>query len=251
MSVYSPTKEEVSAVRRSYLHPSRDIPLRIGDVCEADSITAFAFGRRSIDDSKIYETLEALKRFAGREYHSDDLTFLFEAMANRGFDPGPPNRKLAFAVLDADEKTGNNLKLELQWEVAFALYQQNSALFRKMQNRMVPLFPQVGDDGYRAYHVARDIKRSRDEESHQALSPLVIALLPMLSRTVMVCWRAGLSPIVAQESFFGNDYHRLSNWDLMSIQKQIHSEEAFLKREWMVRVHHVLTRAVRFSPPAA
>lgn len=205
-----------------------------GDQSLATDIVAVAFGRNSVRDDDLSEVARIA---AEAESDSDAMVRL----QRNGFDPGGPNRSLADELKQAIDTAITDVRATVQWEIAFALYEQWPSVWRGHESQVRVVWPRVNRKRLSTEDVLVDAVRHLDpEQGHQVLllahrrhAPRVLLLWKRLARAVGNVGSRNSIILTAQPTTFFDEH---------SVQRQTTSAAAWLVRESLVRLHHILTR---------
>ena len=199
---------------------------------QLDWLAVQAIGRNSYPDDGLATRLNGL-----REQSDDDLS-LFQALEADGFNPGITNRELA-SFCQAARYINSDIVLELQWEVAFALWQDLPSTYRANAERVTVAWPSGTYFNTRMVKTiaVTDLKRrglalNRGGE---------VSWINHVVRGQMILWRLGASPTMLPVVCALPGERSVQWWTRGSLRWWL--------QEARVRPHHVLHRWVRFGPP--
>jgi len=232
--VYSARQAETSVAQRlktlaAYINVTPGsfppAPYHVRPMGENDVTLVQAFGRDSITDKELAGVSSV------QEKVSDD-TVVMEYLDGISFKPGPSNIDLADIV--AGQLTSENpVEQILQWEVTYALYQKYPELYKKYRNYLHSVWPH--GEFYPTYEVKQDSIAIMDQIG--LINPSELAHGDMMARAVGILEKLGVQPdpIAADISY-----------DPESTQPHVRTANAFLGREVLARVEHILRGRVRF-----
>lgn len=207
----------------------------IGHGWECDCVFTQAMGRNGIPDKNLGKEI-ALARL--RSEYDDRKTF--DRLRRDGFAGGRSNTQLGRYIYR--EFPMSSKVLILQWEVAYEMYIAEPHWYEwaLTEDRIVVLWPpQTG------YFSTFEVKKASVAEMRKRglKRPLEVAHPAMIVRAVLILWRLGVTPVVMSEG------RSLNAWDEGSVQPWTRSRFMWLLREVPGRVHHILYRYVKFTPP--
>lgn len=230
--VYAAKKREQSVAGRlarfgRYASCRMDSCMPVAGIDEPDSLLVQAFGRNSFTDSQLPEVVEMHRMQAG-----DDQA-VWHILSEREFDPGLPNKLLAEVAFEKVIQNPEVVESPMQWEVAYALWQKDPSAYDRYRNRIHTLWPT--GNFYPTYDVKADSLRVMDQLG--LYNPAELAHPGMIVRAVAILDKLGVEPEpLAIEPVF----------DPASTQRQIRNRRAWIGREALTRVHHLLHRHVTF-----
>ena len=204
--------------------------LPVGNPTDADCIFVQAFGRVSYPDTALPEIMRWLRKEA-----DDTDLHMFELLDKYCCLTGASNQALAVTCYWLIHENPN-LHLMMQWEVALELWRIDHEWYVYRLQQLHTIWP-PGD----GYFDTTAVKRvSIGLMRYHGLSrPLELAKSAMLVRAWLIIRRLGVEPrlVIANIPFDEN-----------SIQPWTRNRRRWIARELLGRVHHVLTRRVRFTP---
>ncbi len=221
-----------------YLLPFLPCVPRIGKVEDADCMFVQAFGRNGLPD-------EGLGRFLHQMRNGDrDDIDTFGKLVQHGFDAGASNKVLAQYVMKLYELL--NIPIIAQWEVVYAMMFLDSSWYIENLHRIDCIWPP--EDGYFA---TKHVKTMSKEcmLARGCCRPLEVAHPAMIARAVPVIWKLGMNPVVVPIFPWSFWEDALWAWDKDSIQPWTRGFRAWVLREPLGRVHHILHRWVGLLPP--
>ena len=202
---------------------ARDVPPPVVD--NHDVTLTQAFGRNTIPDRELAEV------GVQRARYSSDEAFFTEYLA--GFDPGESNRALARAVAAQLDDPTRRIEQIPQWEVAYALWQDDPVRFTRHRDVIHTLYPRA--NAYRTYEVKQDslavMRRKGLYHAHELAPP------DMLARALRILGELGVE---ADALLVEVPYDR------RSVQLQTRSPGWWVGRETLTRLEHVLRGRVKF-----
>lgn len=189
---------------------------RIGDPRKANVIWGFAFGRNSYSDEKDIAIL--------KKSYSDERE-LFHRLDLNDFDPGNPNFGIARGVKAKMSKM--LIPAVLQWEIVTALYKLFPDWFFHNQSRIFCIWP----EGYMTSKelILKFVEIKKDQ------IPIIVSDKRHSVRAVLLVWRFFRKPIVGDLT---------ASFDPFSVQDWIRNWKKWLKREILVRCHHIIFRRI-------
>lgn len=228
-----------------YLMPFLPCCPKIGDLEEGDCIFVQAFGRNSIPDEKLGQTVwEVISK-------SSSLSEIFTFLSYGGFDPGKANRALAKRVVRLARKY--KIPIIAQWEVIYCVWESNHHWFLDNQSEIDCLWPPK-----QGYYATIDVKlESRERmKARGKKKPIEVCHPAMAARAVTIIWKIGVSLII--EAIYPWNFWKqeLWIWDSDSIQPWTRGfirlrdpREWWLPRECFGRfLHHPLKRWISLIP---
>ncbi len=195
-------------------------------IAHHDVMLTQAFGRNSITEAELPIVHEA--REAGR---SDEE--MFDWLAQQDFDPGISNRDLAGVIANDLRDETTHREHVLQWEVAYALYISEPALYARFRKYLHVLFPPNGK--YPTYRVKADSIKQMD--AHGLMHALELAHQDMAVRSVGILRQQGVWTDLAPAHI---------RFDPDSTQPWTRNPLFWTGREFLARGEHVLNGRVRF-----
>lgn len=200
-------------------------PYYIKPMGENDVTLVQAFGRDTITDSELITV-----RGTREQLEDDDMMMLH--LDDIEFKPGPSNIDLAEKVADLLQSDTPPEQV-LQWEVAYALYQQHPAVYKRYRNYIHTLWPHNGF--YPTYEVKQDSVEVMDQFGLYNAQEL--AHPDMMARAVAILEKLGVQPDPLSADI---------RYDPGSTQPHVHSAGAFIGREVLARIEHILRGRVSF-----
>ena len=213
----------------SYLNPTPGTfpptPYAILPSGKNDSVLVQAFGRDSIRDKELISIREHRE-----ELQSDDA--MMEYLDTIDFQPGPSNEALADEI-DRQLHLQDTPEQIVQWEVAYALRSSHPEVYSIYRNYIHILWPHSGF--YPTHEVKRDSVKTMDQLGLH--NPKELAHGDMMVRALGILNKLGVvaDPVVADIPF-----------DALSTQSHVRSERAWVPRETLARVEHVVRGRVKF-----
>jgi hypothetical protein len=208
---------------------------QIGHYYECDCAITQSYGRKGILDKDLGKEIELAR------LHSEyDDRKTFDRLRRDGFSGGRSNAQLGQYIFKTFQMSSRTVIL--QWEVAYEIYiaEPHWYEFALSENRLAVLWPPKS--GYFSTYQVK--KASVDEMKKRGLRrPLEVAHSSMVVRAVLILWRLGINPVVLPEG------DSLNAWDADSVQPWTRNRFLWLLRETPGRVHHLLFRFVKLTPP--
>lgn len=195
-----------------------------------DCIFVQAFGRNDLSDDELPEAETELWR--GRT--EDEVMSVLD---EEDFDPGASNHALALAALYLQREL--KIPIIAQWEVAVAIYRHHPARWRRLfeAGMLFSIWPGGVD-----YFTAKEVKERSIllANAFGWFRPVELAHPDMIIRAQMILWKLG-QPV----SLFVDDIP----YDEASAQRWTRNPAEWLRRNWLVHIHHCLKRWISFKQP--
>ena len=190
---------------------------------KSDCFVCLAFGRNDIKD----QDLNCLG-FMVKELGDSKM---IEIIKKNSFDPGLPNIRLANRVQEL--MLQYSLPALLQWEIVVAL---DNGFYEKHKDQIFIIWPsKTRKKGFNSKQVVE--KAIEIMNDHNFEFPVFLAHELHLKR-VLALWEG----ITEKEANILNSF--VFDFDPKSIQKCTRSKRAWLKKEFLVRIHHLILRWV-------
>lgn len=232
------TRQELKDFRRSYFFPTLECRA-IGNAADANIIVALTFGRNTFPDNGLNEML--LRFGLGDNLHTREV---FEQLDRARFDPGLTNFHIADRVWKEYQKNPD-AHVYCQWEVAFVLWYERPEIFKAPETyrRFHVVWP-FSEAFFDSYAVLEEVyKETRFLTPTYTRRALIIAQDYHIARVVAIAWKMGFEVMTGEPG--------IKDFDEKSVQPFTRSLNAWLLREYVVRLsHHPLKGKVRLSPPS-
>lgn len=230
----------------------------IGRVEQGDCVFVQAFGRNTIPDEELGETVWK----AIRKGNSLSETFTFLNYNGKKVEPGQANEALAERAMRLAEQY--DIPIIAQWEVIYAIWQLHRRWFLENKKRIDCIWPPQ-----QGYFATYDVKlQSREKMRERGKSnPIEVCHPAMKARAVPIIWGMGIDVIaegVAPWNFWRNETWK---WDAESVQPWTRGflrpgvskknllrnplqaiKGVWLPREFAGRIHHLFKGWVSFVP---
>lgn len=196
---------------------------------EADFICPQAFGRNTYSDKNVGATINT-----ARENNSGSDIATFKWLQLMGFNPGRPNRILAFHCIRF-AKGGRPVRPVIgQWEVLYAMWLYEPDWYAKHEDIFVSIWPPIqGYLGTRGMMlIVKDITETRG-----LYAPLLVAHPEHIQRCFFIARKIFSKPIVIDPR---NAYVNPGWFDEGSVQRWTKSPNCWLFYEICTRIHHRL-----------
>lgn len=215
---------------------------RRGSRSDAGFVIVLAFGRNDYPDGSFFERLSkeywdssssetTTIRNVAEWYVEYGTIATFCLLSEAGFDPGIPNRTLADFCFQEFEN--NRMPFMLQWEVAYALWNEYSDWYEENLRHLMANWPKREE-----YLSTRDIllevrDMTRKKGWH---NPLIIAHPEHIQRAYFLAKR-----IYSDETVRATDLSPSPEWfDRRSVQWWTRGPMQWLAYEMLARIHHRL-----------
>ena len=193
--------------------------------CNQDVTLTQAFGRNTFEDSELPTIAE--ERASNGSDHSTFLNYL----RRENFDPGASNRALAETVARQLQDQSVYIEQIMQWEVAYALWDQYPDLYRLHAPALHVVWPD--SDFYPTFQVKADSIEVMKEKG--LFNPYEFAHPDMMVRALAILGKQGIqADVLAADIPFDED----------STQEWTRDPKKWAMREKLTRVHHVVKKHV-------
>ena len=190
-----------------------------------DCIFVQAFGRNTYKDDELGRELWTILNSC-----KQDVVQAMTLLKYQGFDPGKSNRAMAHFVMKLHKWF--NVPIITQWEVAFAMFELDSAWYLEHSCNVDVIWPPE-QGNFATWHVKVNSKQRM--LTRGCSRPLEIAHPAMLARAVLTIWMTGVIPVVLPSAILIKE--GLWVWDENSVQSWTTSFGAWIKeREVLGRI---------------
>jgi len=201
-----------------YLETGNSLP-DTGDPKQANCVISLAFGRNDIEDQDLYRL----------GFMADGLgdSTMVEIIRKKHFRPGLPNIILAERVQDLMLKY--NIPSLLQWEIAVAL---DWSFYKKHKDQIFIIWPlKERKRGFNSKQVLEKAIEIMNERNFNI--PILLAHELHIKRVVAL-WEA----MVEEEPIIIDSF--VDVFDEDSVQDWTKDKKNWLKKEFLVRIHHLI-----------
>ena len=205
-----------------------------------DCIFVQAFGRGTWSDEELFQELMKVRSRANMNVYDTFMILRDEVR----FQPGLSNVALAQYVIWISRLYPNAAYM-IQWEVAYAIFEEDPDWFVDNMDMIDCIFP-AREDYFATYHV-KEISRQLMIKRGGKL-PLEIAHPAMIARATMTIWKTGVYAVVMPDEAWNIQGDPLWVWDSQSQQPWTRSFRAWLPREFLGRMISVFMHMFPFVP---